>query len=400
MPPLVLAAALLEGYALTLIQGFLPLYMRRSLGETSFLTVGAIVAIPAIGTMVASNFWGGLSDVHGRLKPVILVGLAGYALALGGLPLVPSGAGVVVWVALASLLYGTLAPSLKTYVTLARPGRREHALAFLLMFQSTGWFLGSITGSWLMNRSIGEGLRTGVWVCAAALVIHAALSTRWLPDLRREAEPPRAPRGWIEGIVADLAALYENPRLLRLCLLALFCVAGNYVFWGFFSVFYTEHLGAAVPLLGVTLAASSVLGIISFLYVGPLVQRLGGQRVLVIGTSLYVAMYAAMAVLREPVAVGVLFAMPVYGLIHVSTNTLAAEYSGSARRGGGLGILNGAYALATLVGPLCGGLLADRYGLGAIPWISLAFLTVASGIAWLHLARPGRPAADSGRIPD
>jgi MFS family permease len=69
-------------------------------------------------------------------------------------------------------------------------------------------------------------------------------------------------------------------------------------------------------------------------------------------------------------------------MVNVSANTLAAQYSGTAQRGGGLGVLNGTYALATLAGPLIGGWLADRSGLAVIPWTSLGFAVVASVIAW------------------
>jgi MFS family permease len=89
-----------------------------------------------------------------------------------------------------------------------------------------------------------------------------------------------------------------------------------------------------------------------------------------------------MAVTRNPIAIAALFAMPLYGMVNVSANTLAAQYSGRAQRGGGLGVLNGTYALATIVGPLIGGWLADRSGLGSIPWTSLGFAVVASVIAW------------------
>jgi len=47
-----------------------------------------------------------------------------------------------------------------------------------------------------------------------------------------------------------------------------------------------------------------------------------------------------------------------------------------------LGVLNGTYALSTIAGPLLGGWLADRSGLGIIPWSSLAFASVATVMAW------------------
>ncbi|TMQ55503.1 MAG: MFS transporter [Candidatus Eisenbacteria bacterium] len=386
MPFLVLAAALLEGLSLTLVQGYLPLYVRRALGETHFLTIGAVVAVPALGTFIASNFWGGLSDVSGRLKPFILVGLVGYVAALTGYPLFRHGYGILLWAGMASLLYGTLAPSLKTYVTLAQPTRREHALAYLLMSQSIGWFLGSVGGSRLLERGIASGFRFALWACAALLAAHAVLVALKLRDWRREPAPIRRTRGWLEGVVQDLASLYENPRLLSVCVLIFFLVAGNYITWGFFAVFFVEHLHASVGTLGLALGISSLLGILLMPFVGPLVRRFGGHRILAVGTTLYIVMYLGMALTRNPLAAAALFAMPLYGMVNVSASTLASQYSTGAQRGGGLGILNGTYALATIVGPLIGGSLADRSGLGAIPWTSLGFAFLASAIAWWSVA--------------
>ncbi len=381
MPFVILTAALLEGLSLTLIQGFLPLYVRQSLGETHFLVVGAVIAIPALGTFIASNFWGGLSDVNGRLKPFILIGLLGYVAALAGYPLFRNDVGIFLWAALASLLYGTLAPTLKTYVTLARPDRREHSLAYLLMAQSIGWLTGSVGGSRLMEHGLGPGFKVALWAAAALLAAQVVLVALMLRDYRRE-PVIRQSRGWLAGVAQDLASLYENPRLLALCVLIFFLVAGNYITWGFFSVFFVEHLHASVRTLGVALAVSSLLGIALMPAVGPLVRRFGGHVVLAMGTTLYIVMYLGMAVTRSPIAIAALFAMPLYGMVNVSANTLAAQYSGRAQRGGGLGVLNGTYALATIAGPLIGGWLADRSGLGSIPWTSLGFAVVASVIAW------------------
>src|SRR5438093_5499661 len=117
---------------------------------------------------------------------LILVGLVGYVASLAGYPLFRHGYGVLLWAGMASLLYGTLAPSLKTYVTLARPDRREHALAYLLMSQSIGWFAASVGGSQLLQRGIGPGFRTALWAAAALLAAHTALVAIGLRDYRRE----------------------------------------------------------------------------------------------------------------------------------------------------------------------------------------------------------------------
>lgn len=411
MPILILLSAFLEGLALTLIQGFLPLYIRRSLGEPAFVTVGLVVAVPALGTVIASNFWGGLSDVSGRLKPMILVGLAGYTAAVVGVALLQNGFAILACVGIASLFYGTLAPTLKAYMTLARPNRPENAIAFVLMAQSIGWLVGSYTGGGLLEGGLATGMRTALWLSGGLLAAQGLLVAFVLRDLRRvpaggAADAPAVPapavaapavaaptRGWLEGVIADLTAIYENPRLLRLCALAFFFVAGNYLMWGFFTVFLVEHLGAPMRAVRYALVASSVLGIASFLWVGPLIRRFGGRVVLAVGVTLYAVMYVGLATVKDVRMVALFYALPLYSLVNVSANTLAAEYSSAAQRGGGLGVLNGTYALASIAGPLAGGLLADRAGLAAVPWASFGFLVLAVPIGWALASHRGRNAS-------
>jgi MFS family permease len=385
-------SALLEGLSLTLIQGYLPLYLRTALGEPSYLTVALVVALPALGAMVASNVWGGLSDVSGRLKPFILLGLTGYVIALTGIPAFHTGFSVLLFVGAASLLYGTTAPSLKTYATLVKPDRKEFALAAVLMAQSTGWLLGAYGAGGLLEHGIGPGLRLALWSCAGVIALHLVVTSVALKDLRREPAPVRSHGSWGARIAADLRSLYENPRLFRLCTLAFFFVAANYIMWGFFTVYMVEHLHSSIRTLRYSLVASSVLGIISFLYVGPVIRRFGGRLVLAIGITLYLGMYLGMALARDPVVVGIIFAFPLYSLVNVSANVLASEYSTERQRAGGLGVLNGAYALAMIAGPVTGGLLADRVGLGAVPWLAMGFIAAAAPIAWFQMHAASREA--------
>ncbi|HEX7077077.1 MAG TPA: MFS transporter [Candidatus Eisenbacteria bacterium] len=387
MSPLVLLCAFLEGMALTLIQGYLPLYLRGTLGETRYVTIGLLVAVPSLGTVIASNFWGGLSDVTGRLKPAILVGLAGYALALAGIPPLRHGLGVLGYVGLCSLLYGTLAPSLKATVTLARPERKEHAIAYVLMAQGTGWLVGSYGAGSLLENGLSSGIHFAMWVAAGLFVLQGAAVAALHRDQRRPPPPTRERTGRLRGVIADLEALYENPRLLRLCVLTFFFVSANYIVWGFFTVFLTEHIGVGMRVLRDTLMVSAIAGVSFMPFVGPLVKRYGPRLLLAIGVTLYLGMYVGMGTLRDPVALALCFAMPLYGLVNVSANTLATEYASASQRGGGLGVLNGTYALASVAGPIVGGLMADRIGIGSVPWTALGFMLVATPIAWAGAMR-------------
>lgn len=394
MPPLILAAAFLEGLSLTLIQGYLPLYVRGVLHEPSYVTVAFIVAVPAFGTVLASNFWGGLSDVSGRLKPMILIGLAGYAIALAGIPIFGAGLQIMAFVGAASFLFGTLAPSLKTYVTLLRPDRKAQSIAYVLMSQSIGWLSGSLGAGWLLEGGIASGLRVALWITAGLLAAHAIACAALLRDERRPPLETRNHGPWLSRLALDLITLYENPRMLRLCVLAFLFVSGNYAAWGFFALFMHEKLGASIHTIRYSLGVSSILGIASFLYVGALVRRFGERLILAVGVSLYVGMYVGIATAKSPIVVAAFFALPLYSLVNVSANALASRYAISAQRGGGLGVLNGTYALATIVGPVTAGFLADRYGLGAIPWLSASFLAIAVPLAWVQVASGRERRAD------
>lgn len=386
MPPLILAAAFLEGLSLTLIQGYLPLYVRGVLHEPSYVTVAFIVAVPALGTMLASNFWGGLSDISGRLKPMILIGLVGYAAALAGIPVFGAGLQIMAFVGAASFLFGTLAPSLKTYVTLRRPDRKAQSIAYVLMSQSIGWLSGSLGAGWLLEGGIASGLRVALWITAGLLAAHAITCAAFLRDERRPPLESRNHGPWLSRLVFDLITLYENPKMLWLCVLAFLFVSGNYAAWGFFALFMHEKLGASIHTIRYSLAVSSILGIASFLYVGALVRRFGERLILAVGVTLYVGMYVGIATAKSPIVVAAFFALPLYSLVNVSANALASRYAIAAQRGGSLGVLNGTYALATIVGPVTAGYLADRHGLGAIPWLSASFLAIAVPLAWLQVA--------------
>jgi predicted MFS family arabinose efflux permease len=293
-------------------------------------------------------------------------------------------------VGVAALLYGSLAPMLKAYATLVMPDRREQAIATVLLAYSTGWLAGSFGGGGFLEGGLASGLRLAMWTCAGLTVLNAFLVARFLPDLLRAPALGRERRGIVSGVLSDLAALYENPRLFQLCVLSFFFVAGNYLMWGFFTVFLVERLGASMHTVRFALAASSVLGIGALPFVGPLVRRFGGRRTLAVGITLYLLMYSGLAIARDPFAASVLFAAPLYGLVNVSANALAADYASVSQRGGGLGVLQGAYALATVAGPLTGGFAADRFGLAGVPWTAFGFMLVACPIAWLAAGRKPR----------
>jgi predicted MFS family arabinose efflux permease len=323
--------------------------------------------------------------------------------ALVGIPYFAQGTLVLLYVGGAALLYGSLSPLLKAYATLSMPDRPQHALSYVLMAQAVGWLAGGLEGGRLMEEGIGPGLHLALRITAALMAVHVVVTALRLRDLPRPPAVSRPRAGWVARLAEDLAALYENPRLLRLCILAFFLFAGNFAMWGFFTVYFVEHLGASVRLLRYTLGLAAVAGVIMYLFIGPLVKRFGARAILATGVSLYGAMYLSMAVSQSSIATALIFIAPLYGLTTVAANTLATEYSSAAQRGGGLGVLNGTVALATIAGPMLAGALADLEGLAVVPWTALGFITVAAPLSywtvWTH-RRERRAEAAAGAAPE
>ena len=160
--------------------------------------VGAIFALSAGMWVVASSFWGRKSDHIGR-KPVILIGLCGFAGSMVLLALVIQ-AGLSGWMALTIAfplmivtrgIFGLLGsgtfPASQAYVA-DRTTRRERTTALATIGAAFG--MGVIVGPGIGALLVGWGILTPLYVVAAIAAAGAAAVWFMLP----ERTPPRGLR--------------------------------------------------------------------------------------------------------------------------------------------------------------------------------------------------------------
>lgn len=388
-----------DGVSLALIQAFLPLYVYADLGETRLRVVALLLALPALGTFVASHLWGAVADRTGRLRPWLLVGLAGHILVLASLMVLHSAASVLAVAVVSSLLFAAIGPTLKTWVTLGSTQSVGQALSDVLRFQSWGWFAGSLGTGFLLDRA---GLSLPVVALLAMLPALAALaaSLAWLPDVRKPtssaAHPPRvggekAPAPLLE----TLEDLYRARHLWPLFLTILAAVLANESFFAVLGVYFTQVVAGSRELMGFSLALATLLGALLYPLAGRFVDRHGPEKVLTAAAATYLAVYLAIALVRNPYVVAVAFGVPLYPVLITAAASVMTQRSLLAQRGGGLGIVDGLFALGLAGGSLLGGVLGDALGLSAVPWASsmLAALAVG-GSLWVRLA-----AASSAAVP-
>jgi len=411
-------SAVAEGICFTIIMIFVPLYVRRTFEGTNLLTIASVLAVPALTRFIASNFWGALADFSKKLKPFVIIGLAGHVACLVGLSVSGSAVSVVLTATAAAFFYAAVTPISLSYVTLLREGEKGRAVGDLMAFQSLGWVVAGIAGAYLFDPERGIPVRSVLLGSAAiAAVVLGLVSVRLAPLYIRRSEEeegadagrgisPAADRrgrvgadrgGWAVRLVADLRVLYRSRSLAATCLMAGVATGGVWVYFGNFSVFMTEHIKGSTGIVGWVMALSALFGMLMFRPAGKLVDTFGAVRVLLVAILAYVVTYALVCLTVNPLFIAVLLCVPVYPPFNVSSAALVSELSGESRRAGGLGILNGALTVSLAIGSLVGGAIGDAFGLAALPRWTLGVEIVAFLAAVVSVVLLKAPPLNAGR---
>ena len=417
LTPLYLSAVT-EGICFTIIMIFVPLYVRRTFEGTSLLTIASVLAVPALTRFVASNFWGALADYTKKLKPFVIIGLAGHAACLIGLSVANSAVSVVLAATAAALFYAAVTPISLSYVTLLREKEKGRAVGDLMTFQSLGWVVGGIACAYLFDPELGIPVRSVLLGSAAmAVVVLGLVSVRLRPLYIRRSEEedvvdagraisPGGDRhgragesrwGWAARLVADLRVLYRSRSLAATFLMAGVATGGVWIYFGNFSVFMTEHIKGSTGTVGWVMALSALFGMLTFRPAGKLVDTFGSVRILLVAMLAYVVTYALVTLTVSPVLISVLLCVPVYPPFNVSSAALVSELSGESRRAGGLGILNGVLAVSLALGSLLGGVIGDAFGLASLPRWTLGVEIVAFLAAVAAVTLLKTPPLNAGR---
>ena len=149
---------------------------------------GTVAGIYLLFIFLFAPVWGCISDRSGR-KPVILVGLLGYAGTLGLFVAAQSMTAVYVARALAGVFVAAIPPIASAYVSeSAREGRRPRQLAWLGAASLLGFVIGPAMSGGLLRMMTTLDYLAGASPTAVPLSLAAVLAVlvamtvyRWLP---------------------------------------------------------------------------------------------------------------------------------------------------------------------------------------------------------------------------
>lgn len=348
--------------------------------------MGLAVAAGGVAWMIAAHPWGKASDRRGR-RPILLLGLGGFALCYAGLCLSASLAlrgllsplaalaAFIVWRGLAGACYAAVPVVGSALIADHTPHeQRAGALAALGVASGASMAIGPALAALLADRSLEAPLYAMAFLPAIAFI---ALWFYLPKDGARQPAPGEPPP-------------LSDPRLRRpavAAFLCMACVAAAQIIVGFYAI---DRLGAtpqeSARVAGLALASVGV----ALIAAQGAVRRFNWPpaRLVVVGPAVAAVgfLLGGFADAAPPLYAGYFVAAAGMGLAWPAISALAANAVEPHEQGAAAGAVSAAQGMGAIVGPTAG---AAIYGLAPSAPYVLAAALLAGLALWITPAGSG-----------
>jgi len=304
-------------------------------------------------TRVPIGIW---SDVMGKRRGIVVVGMLVCGVAAAGLAMAPSPAWLVVFRGVMGLAAATWVCSTVLFASYFPGTDPSVPLSIMSLLIGLGQIAGTSSGGLLAEHF---GWTMPFWV-SMVLSLLAALFLRVPPD-DTTAKP----------VTVSRATLL---RIARAPLLRLACGIGVILYFATFSTVYgfttvwAERLGATRAQLGYLTTAALLAYSVLTILTPRVIARLGERRTLLLGL-----LALTLAIFPTPLVrtLGGLFALQALGgigrgVLYPLLMSLSIKAVAAPDRASAMGIFQASYAFGMFIGPWISGGLADRLGLASV----------------------------------
>jgi len=394
----------------------IPLFITEGLKGT-VAQVGIVSAATSLASVPAGIIWGNLSDTSKRRIPFVLAGFLGVAFSFILMGLSQS----ITEYYIANFIFGFLGAAVApvgTVMVLECFHRDEwpRRLGDFSRVGGVGWVIGLLLGTVWLALFPSEGDATpmrALFILAGALgFLSVFLGRLYMKEpvekLSREAVSPmelnNVPSYLMEKLrfmpqrllyVLEMSRrnlrLRNFPRLLRRYYLIVFLAfTGFLCFYVVLPTYLSQYVGmSSAQVLAVYLASSAVSALL-YSRAGRLVDRFGGRKVQVLSFGLRALIFPSFyLVTLMPVGQGALFVLMCalsgmaglcWALLAVAGDSLVAKMAFRSYRSQSMGMYSSVRGIATLVGSLLGGLVAQFLGYVPLFLLSSFFIVIAIAI--------------------
>lgn len=361
----------------------LPKYAAR-FGATGF-SLSLLGATYSAMQFVFSPLWGRLSDRIGR-RPVLMIGLAGFALSFGLMGLARSLGQLFLARALAGILSSATLPTAMAYIGDTTAGEhRARGMGLMGAAFGLGVIVGPAVGGFLVRYGLNSPFFAAA-ALAAAMLVAAAL---FLPESHRPGRgAARAGRR-----ASRLGAL--RGRLGALLLVSFAVSAAVAGLENVFGIFALQQLGLEPQQQWWLFVAMGAVGtVVQGGLVGPATRRFGEARLLQWGLLGTAGGFVALTGARDAVTAALYLAVftACSGFVRPATAALVSRGAGD-RQGTYIGLMDSFDSLGRVLGPPLAGFLYDRAP-AYTWWLGAGLSLLAAG---LFAAAGRREQAEAGR---
>ncbi|NMB45996.1 MAG: MFS transporter [Firmicutes bacterium] len=240
-------------------------------------------------------------------------------------------------------------------------------LAALVGTLVAGWFIRQYDFPWGYQVSFYVALVMGLF----ATYFFSIIPVPPLPKRSQAAQKP-------VGLKAGWQAIAQHTTFRSYCFTSILWNFGVSFSSPLYSVFYRENLGGHPGFWGVVSAAGLVAGIFGHRYWGRLADRYGQKNVMLAGGIGAASVPFAWCILPrwELAVVAEFFSGFCWSGYNLAAFNLILEITPDDSRTTYIGVYNTMAGLASSIGPLIGGYLADAYGL-------LLVIIISGILRWL-----------------
>jgi len=362
----------------------------------SYTEAGLLVSTVHISSFATNLVSGAAVDLTGRRVPILVASLCIGAGSLACFGLAGGVLGLVPLVVLIGCTNNMWHPAAISYISRRFPEQRGYALSIHA--------LGANGGDALAPLAVGTALVWLSWPQAAlaaclptlavALLLFALLPRQ--SSAQRQHNTSAVDRGDAgaekrgdEGGGMSLAAYWQGLRslvrdraVLSLCVVAALRTMTQAGLLAFLPLYLANDMGAGPVMLGLALAAMQSAGVVAAPIAGAWSDRIGRRPIVLAGLSASTVVIASLMLLGHMATfiVGIAVLGFVLFAVRPVIHSWMMDLTPPNLAGSATSLMFGSQAMLATAAPIIGGLIADRWGLGAV------FYFLAGGLLAANLA--------------